>query len=77
MGDPAMTGRDVERADRTVSAWWQWWGGMSAVPPEGQRRLVEEIAQALSEQRESDARIAERLADRGRAASIADAIRAQ
>ena len=77
MGDPAMTPLDVERADRTVSAWWQWWGGMSAVPPEGQRRLVEEIARALAEQRECDARIAERLADRGRATGIADAIREQ
>ena len=50
---------------------------MSAVPPEGQRRLAEEIALALAEQREADALIAERLADRGRAAGIADAIREQ
>ncbi len=69
--------RDIEQADRIVSSWWQWWGAMSTVPPEGQRRLVEEIARALAEQRESDALIAERLADRGRTATIGDAIREQ
>ena len=69
--------RDIEQADRIVSAWWQWWRAMSTVPPEGQRRLVQEIALALAEQREADARIAERLADRGRTATIADAIREQ
>ena len=66
--------RDIEQADRIVSTWWQWWRAMSAVLPEGQRRLIEEVARALAEQRESDARIAERLAERGRAATIADAI---
>ncbi len=75
MGDLPVTAQDIEQADRIVSAWWQWWGALSAVPPEGQRRLVEEVARALAAQRESDARIAERLTDRGRVARIAAAIR--
>jgi len=66
---------DLEQANTIVNRWWQSWGGMCPVSLAGQSGLVEEIARALADRREANAKLAERLLEGGRAWRIADAIR--